>query len=112
MGSERKLRNTTLNQITMTAQQLKAFITKVQADNSLQEQLKAEDADPVAIAKAAGFSISTEDLDTYRQNLNLSNNELESAAGGGEPCVGGLSYCLTVSAATVLACPPITIHPG
>ena len=46
----------------MTQEQLKAFITKVQTDTSLQEQLKAEGADPVAIAKAAGFAISTEDL--------------------------------------------------
>ena len=44
----------------MSEEQLKAFIAKVQADTSLQEQLKAEGADTVAIAKAAGFSISTE----------------------------------------------------
>ena len=64
----------------MSEEQLKAFIAKVQADASLQEQLKAEGADPVAIAKAAGFSITTEDLNTHRQNL--SDEELESAAGG------------------------------
>ena len=64
----------------MSEEQLKAFIAKVQADPSLLEQLKAEGADPVAIAKAAGFSISTEDLNTYRQNL--SDDELEGVAGG------------------------------
>ncbi|WP_240951600.1 Nif11-like leader peptide family natural product precursor, partial [Prochlorococcus sp. P1344] len=52
-----------------------------QADTSLQEQLKAEGADPVAIAKAAGFSITTEDLNTQRQTL--SDDELEGVAGGG-----------------------------
>ena len=56
------------------------FIAKVQADTSLQEQLKAEGADPVAIAKAAGFSITTEDLNTNRQNL--SEDEPEGMAGG------------------------------
>ena len=65
----------------MSEEQLKAFITKVQADTSLQEQLKAEGVDIVAIAKAAGFSITAEDLNT--QGKNLSDAELEVAAGGG-----------------------------
>ena len=64
----------------MSEEQLKAFIAKVQADTSLQEQLKAEGADVVAIAKAAGFSITTEDLNSDRQNL--SDDELEGVAGG------------------------------
>ena len=64
----------------MSEEQLKAFITKVQADSSLQEQLKAEGADPVAIAKAAGFSITTEDLKEHHQTL--SDDELEGVAGG------------------------------
>ena len=64
----------------MSEEQLKAFIAKVQADTSLQEQLKAEGADPVAIAKAAGFSITTEDL--KEQSQTLSDDELEGAAGG------------------------------
>ena len=65
----------------MSEEQLKAFIAKVQADTSLQEQLKAEDADVIAIAKAAGFSITTEDLKEHRQDL--SDDELEGVAGGG-----------------------------
>ncbi|KZR66894.1 MULTISPECIES: Nif11-like leader peptide family natural product precursor [Prochlorococcus] len=64
----------------MPEEQLKAFIAKVQADTSLQEQLKAEGADVVAIAKAAGFTITTEDLNSHRQNL--SDEELEAVAGG------------------------------
>ena len=64
----------------MSEEQLKAFIAKVQADTSLQEQLKAEGADPVAIAKASGFSITTDDLKAHRQNL--SEDELEGVAGG------------------------------
>ncbi|KGG27784.1 MULTISPECIES: Nif11-like leader peptide family natural product precursor [unclassified Prochlorococcus] len=64
----------------MSEDQLKAFIAKVQADTSLQEQLKAEGADVVAIAKAAGFTITTEDLNS--QSQDLSDEELESASGG------------------------------
>ncbi len=67
----------------MSEEQLKAFLEKVQADTSLQEQLKAEGADHVAIAKAAGFAITTEDLKAHRQHRqNLSDEELESVAGG------------------------------
>jgi len=64
----------------MSEEQLKAFIAKVQADPSLQEQLKAEGADPVAIAKAAGFTIKQQDL--HRQASELSDEELEAVAGG------------------------------
>ena len=64
----------------MSEEQLKAFIAKVQADPSLQEQLKAEGADPVAIAKAAGFTIKLQDL--HRQASELSDEELEGVSGG------------------------------
>ena len=67
----------------MSEEQLKAFIEKVKADTSLQEKLKAaSDVDAVvAIAKVAGFTITTEDLNSHRQNLT-SDDELEGAAGG------------------------------
>ena len=42
----------------MSEEQLKAFIVKVQEDVSLQEQLKADGADVIAIAKSAGFSFA------------------------------------------------------
>ena len=79
----------------MSEEQLKAFITKVQADDSLQEQLKAAlDGDAVIdIAKAAGFLITTDDLNTHRQNL--SEKELEGLAGAGFTSQGGLP-CLTM----------------
>ena len=66
----------------MSEEQLKAFIAKVQEDSSLQEQLKEEGADVIAIAKAAGFSVAKEDLASYRENL--SDEDLEAAAGGGQ----------------------------
>ena len=64
----------------MSLEQLKAFLEKVKGNSSLQEKLKAEGADVVAIAKAAGFSITTEDLNSHRQGV--SDDELEGAAGG------------------------------
>jgi len=69
----------------MPEEQLKAFIEKVQGDNSLQEKLKAAaDNDVVvAIAKEAGFSISADDLNKAQQS-EISDEELEGVAGGQE----------------------------
>ena len=86
----------------MSEEQLKAFLEKVKADTSLQEKLKAaSDADAVvAIAKAAGFTITTEDLNSHRQNLT--EDELEGVAGGVKlACF--LSTQLTLHNATCLA---------
>ena len=67
----------------MSQEQIKAFIAKVQLDTNLQEQLKAEGADPIAIAKAAGFAILEEDLQAYSlQDRELSEEELKVVAGG------------------------------
>ena len=67
----------------MSEEQLKAFIEKVQGDDSLQEKLKAAaDTDVVvAIAKEAGFSISADDLNKAQQS-EISDEELEGVAGG------------------------------
>ena len=64
----------------MSIEQLKAFIAKAQSDPSIQEQLKAEGADLVAIAKAAGFTIKQQDI--LRQASELSDEELEGVSGG------------------------------
>ena len=64
----------------MSEEQLKAFIAKVQSDASLQEQLQAEGADPIAIAKAAGFTVKQQDV--LRHASELSDEELEAVAGG------------------------------
>ena len=73
----------------MCDEQLKAFLEKVKGDTSLQEKLKAAgDADAVvAIAKAAGFSISADDFKgkaVFRENAQseVSDEELEAVAGG------------------------------
>ena len=67
----------------MSEEQLKAFLEAVKADAELQEKLKAAgDADAVvAIAKAAGFIISAEEL--KKSQAEISEEELEGAAGGG-----------------------------
>ena len=76
----------------MSEEQLKSFIEKVQGDDSLQEKLKAA-ANPdvvVSIAKEAGFSISSDDLKNAQSEL--SDEELEGAAGGANSdrffCIG------------------------
>ena len=68
----------------MSEEQLKAFLEKVKGDTSLQEKLQAAaDANAVAaIAKEAGFSISAEDL--TKAQSEVSDEELENAAGGGQ----------------------------
>ena len=64
-------------------EQLKAFLEKVQSDTILQEKLKtAADANTVAaIAKEASFSISADDIS--KAQSEVSEEELESVAGGG-----------------------------
>ena len=72
----------------MSEEQLKAFIAKVQADHSLQEQLKAQASPDAAIeiAKEAGFAITAEDIQSMQSEpVELSDDELEGAAGGFGP---------------------------
>lgn len=73
----------------MSEEQLKAFLEAVKADAGLQEQLKAAgDADAiVAIAKAAGFVISSDELQRA-QEAEASEEELEDVAGGVTPFLG------------------------
>ena len=81
----------------MSLEQLKAFLSKVKGDSSLQEKLKAAaDSDAVlAIAKEAGFSISADDLKNAQSEV--SEEELEGVAGGGDKSWcwwGGVLSCL------------------
>ena len=66
----------------MSEEQLKAFLEAVKADEGLQEKLKAAgDADAViAIAKAAGFAISADEL--KKAQSEISEEELEGVTGG------------------------------
>ena len=80
----------------MSEEQLRAFLEKVNGDTSLQEKLKAtanSDA-VVAIAEEAGFSITADDL--KKGQAEVSEEELEGAAGGGHsgsPCHSVYTQC-------------------
>ena len=69
----------------MSEEQLKAFLEKVNSDTELQEKLRTA-ASPEAgleIAKEAGFSITSEDIQTMQSATGeVSDKELEEAAGG------------------------------
>ena len=67
----------------MSEEQLKAFLQAVKADAGLQDKLKAAtntDA-VVAVAKAAGFVISADDL--QKAQAEVSEADLENVTGGG-----------------------------
>ena len=68
--------------ILMSEEQIKAFLSKVQDDTSLQEKLTASaDVDAVvSIAKETGFIISADAL--KKAKFNLTEEELEGLAGG------------------------------
>ena len=71
----------------MSEEQLKAFLEKVKGDTDLQDKLKAAGSNEAAIeiAKDAGFSITAEDIQsTQSATVELSDEELEGAAGGGQ----------------------------
>lgn len=67
----------------MSNESLTEFLENVKNDSNLQEKLKAAaDSDAVlAIAKEAGYSISADDLKNAQPEV--SDMELEAAAGGG-----------------------------
>ena len=79
----------------MSEDQLKAFLEKAKGDTSLQEKLNvAADADAVVeIAKAAGFSITVEDIQSMQSGtVELSDHELEQVAGGCQVYSAKLSF--------------------
>ena len=76
----------------MSEEQLKAFWEAIQADAGLQEKLSAaKDADAVvAIAKAAGFEISVDELKKSQAEISeISEEELEGVAGGADASLVG-----------------------
>ena len=71
-----------LTNLQMSEEQLKAFLDAVKADAGLQKKLKAAaDADAVmAIAKAAGFTVTSNELN--KTKAEVTEEELEGVAGG------------------------------
>ena len=83
----------------MSEEQLKAFLEKVKADTSLQEKLKAAASPEAAIeiAKAEGFLISAEDIQSM-QSESVNDEELEGVAGGaGGACVWNSKWLAEVT---------------
>ena len=84
----------------MSEEQLKAFLEKVKADTNLQEKLKAAASPEAAIeiAKAAGFAITAEDIQSKQsmqsRKVELSHEELETAAGGNNLTLTYTGCCL------------------
>jgi len=93
----------------VSEEQLKAFLEAVKADAGLQEKLKAAaDADAVvAIAKAAGFVISVEEIEAQAaQPYELSDEELEGVAGGVEQQLGAQNSAAFAQIGAQFWCPP------
>jgi len=70
----------------MSEEQLKAFWEAIQADTGLQQKLQGvtEPDAVVAIAKEAGFMISTEELQRSAMlPTEISEEDLEGVSGGG-----------------------------
>ena len=77
----------------MSEEKLKAFLEVVKADADLLEKLKAASSPEgvAAIAKEAGFVISADELQRAQavgSDEELSDEELEGVAGGGEDTLG------------------------
>ncbi len=75
----------------MSLEQLKAFLEKVKADTSLQEKLKAAKTpeDVVGIAKDHGHEFTA---DKITGMMELSEEELDGVAGGGNCGPAAMSY--------------------
>jgi predicted ribosomally synthesized peptide with nif11-like leader len=90
--------------LAMSEEQLAALLAKLKDDAGLQEKLKgAADLDAaLAIANEAGFDVSKEDWLKHQAqtNLELSDKELESVAGGGCSFTG--DTCMNASC--IVAC--------
>ena len=88
----------------MSQEDLQKFLEAVRQDTSLQEKLQAEGADPVAVAKEAGFSVTQAELIRAQasQVQNLSDEELEGAAGG--TVISTLLVCVPVAATAIEHC--------
>ncbi len=107
--------------LAMSEEQLKAFLAALEADTGLQAKIKAavegeidpadETAAVIAIAKEAGFTITAADLlrNEAQDILELSDEELEDAVGGGfcvfgSRGVGGTRAACGGGAGSVRAC--------
>lgn len=75
----------------MSIDLVKAFAEKIRQDPSLLKKIQSEGANVTEIAKSAGFSITDEDLSSFRKSL--SPEELENVAGGAGRGSGTTPVC-------------------
>ena len=71
----------------MSQQELTQFLEAVRQDSRLQEKLREGSADPVAIAREAGFTITLSEFTGAGDAL--SDEDLEGLAGGQNSIPGG-----------------------
>ena len=64
----------------MSKEQLKEFLENVKGETSLQEQLKTEGSDVVAIAKSTGCIITEAEVNAWLACLLIANRDLGSRA--------------------------------
>ena len=90
----------------MSQEDLTQFLVAIRQNSSLQEKLKAEGADPVAIAKETGFSSTKGELiRAHAAHVHtLSDEDLEDLAGGtlgvmvaGVAVLGGVQLAVTAT---------------
>lgn len=82
----------------MSEEQLKAFLEAVKADAGLLDKLRQASTVEanVAIAKAAGFAITPEDIiKLHSRKQDLSEEEIESVAGGAGGCGMSITCIIT-----------------
>ena len=92
----------------MSEEQLKAFLEAVNADEGLQEKLKASsDVDAVvAIAKDVGFVITAEQL--KKALVEISEEDLVCVAGGGPGATVGWAFANLVTCGIPIAIDAVT----
>ena len=84
----------------MSEEQLKAFIAKAKDDQSIQDKLKAAKSpeDVVGIAKDHGLEFTADKI------IDLSEEELESVAGGANICTGCQIATTCIDDSQILKC--------
>jgi predicted ribosomally synthesized peptide with nif11-like leader len=81
----------------MSQTELSRFISALQGDQKLAEEMANAGGDPVEFAKSKGFDITATELVRYQaeKTLELSDEELEQAAGGITPLLTTPFYTAT-----------------
>ena len=79
----------------MSASELRAFWEAIQSDEILQQKVSSTNdlKDILAIAREAGFSISSEAFEAALSEVSQNSERLVIASAGGSCCCGFSSFC-------------------